>query len=74
MNKRFKKFLSTTAGMGSALGISFGVVFGLASTQNTVRYLNLEESTPYQYFGGGPDGTGIIHTTKEVTSSLYTNN
>jgi hypothetical protein len=64
MTKRVKKFLLSAASMGSALGISFGIVFGLASTQS-VQYLDYGSAVPYKYYGGGSDGKGILATHKE---------
>jgi hypothetical protein len=53
--------------MGSALAISFGIVFGLAATQNTTRYLNYETSAPFQEYMHDADGN--LQVTKQEVES-----
>jgi hypothetical protein len=63
MTRRLRQTLVSVGTIGSALAISFGIVFGLAATQNTTRYLDYVNSVPFQAYMR--DASGNLLTTKQ---------
>jgi hypothetical protein len=66
MTKKMRKVLFNIGGMTSALGVSFGVVFGLASTQNNVRYLDYSKAAIASVAGSYGDSRN--HNEPQVTT------